>query len=113
MTVGSTMRDFRGNSCATTVIASLYLKKIDKERSKIEFRDVNTAALDLHTTDKKHYSTVMTLFGPVKPDESTFKIMGTKVELTLAKADGTGWPVLRADDPHTGEIIQAGRAGRV
>jgi hypothetical protein len=39
--------------------------------------------------------------------------MGTKLELTLAKADGLGWPVLRSDDKHTGEIIQAGRAGRV
>lgn len=98
---------------ATTVIASLYLKKIDKERSKVEFRDANTLALDLHTSDQKRYRTVMTTFGAIEPERCGFKIMGTKLELTLAKADGSGWPVLRADDPHTGEIIQAGRAGRV
>lgn len=99
---------------ATTVIASLYLKKIDKERSKVEFADDGkTVDLDLHTSDKKRYQTPMELFGAIKPAESKFKIMGTKLELTLAKADGAGWPVLRADDPHTGEIIQAGRAGRV
>ena len=39
--------------------------------------------------------------------------MGTKLELTLAKADGTSWPVLRSDDKLTGEVIQVGRAGRV
>ncbi len=97
---------------ATTVIASLYLKKIDKERSKVEFA-ANSIDLDLHTADSKHYQTCMTLFAPIKPADSAFKIMGTKLELTLAKADGAGWPVLRADDPQTGSIIQAGRAGRV
>lgn len=98
---------------ATTVIASLYLKKIDKEISKVEFKDANTIELDLRTTDKKRYRTGMPLFGSIDPEKSAFKIMGTKLELTLAKADGLGWPVLRADDKHTGEIIQAGRAGRV
>lgn len=53
----------------------------------------------------------MALYAPIDPEKSAFKIMGTKLELTLVKADGRGWPVLKADDPHTGEIIQAGRAG--
>lgn len=99
---------------AVTVIASLYLKKVDKDRSKVDFTDDGkTVELDLHTSDKKRYQTTLVLFAPIKPAESNFKILGTKLELTLAKADGTGWPVLRADDPHTGEIIQPGRAGRV
>ncbi|KAK5675432.1 hypothetical protein LTS10_011874 [Elasticomyces elasticus] len=98
---------------ATSVIASLYFKKIDKARSKVEFVDEETVELDLHTSDAKRYRTRMTTFGKIDAEKSSFKIMGTKLELTLAKADGMGWPVLRADDPHTGEIIQAGRAGRV
>lgn len=98
---------------ATTVIASLYLKKIDKELSKVEFKDQSTIDLDLRTSDKKRYQTSMPLFGTIDTEKSAFKIMGTKLELTLAKADGLGWPVLRADDRQTGEIIQAGRAGRV
>ena len=53
----------------------------------------------------------MVLFAPIDPENSQFKVMGTKLELELAKSDGRGWPVLRADDPHTGEIIQSGRAG--
>lgn len=96
-----------------TVIASLYLKKVDKERSKISFPDARTIEMELHTTDQKRYHSRIELFGATKAEENKFKIMGTKVELTLAKADGAGWPVLRADDPHTGEIIQAGRAGMV
>lgn len=98
---------------ASTVIASLYLKKVSKEKSSITFPDPTKVELDLHTSDQKRYKSSMVLFGPTKPEANQFKIMGTKVELTLVKADGLGWPVLRADDPHTGEIIQAGRAGRV
>lgn len=65
------------------------------------------------TTDNKSYVKTFDLYGPIIPEESTFKILGTKLEFTLKKADGQGWPVLKSDDPHTGEIIQAGRAGRL
>lgn len=110
-----TLKDIRNDfyQTATTVIASLYLKKIDKERSKVAFPAADTVELDLHTADQTRYTTRMVTFGPIDPEKSSFKIMGTKLELTLVKADGVGWPVLRKDDPHTGEIIQAGRAGRV
>jgi len=97
----------------TTVIASLYIKKINKDLSSIRFKDANTIYINLHTTDKKSYQTTMTTYASIDPEKSSFKIMGTKLELNLAKADAAGWPVLRADDPHTGEVIQAGRAGRV
>lgn len=54
----------------------------------------------------------MPLFGAVDTEKSTWKIMGTKIELTLVKAEGGSWPVLRADERRTGEIIQVGGAGR-
>jgi len=98
---------------ATTVIASLYLKKIDKEKSTVKFTSETKLDLDLITSDSKRFEKTFELFGPIVPEKSSFKIMGTKLELSLQKADGLGWPVLKADDPHTGEIIQAGRAGRV
>ncbi|EKG19274.1 hypothetical protein MPH_03137 [Macrophomina phaseolina MS6] len=108
--VESVRSDFYQTS--TTVIASLFLKKIDKATSTVELSASNIK-LDLRTTDKKRYTTDMTLFAPIDPAASAFKIMGTKLELELRKADGSSWPVLRADDPRTGEIIQTGRAGRV
>ena len=52
------------------------------------------------------------MYAAIKPEESKFRILGTKLEMTLAKADGTSWPVLRSDDRLTGEMIQVGRAGR-
>ncbi|KAF2204871.1 chord-domain-containing protein [Delitschia confertaspora ATCC 74209] len=96
----------------TSVIASLYLKKIDKESSKVEFTSSHVN-LDLRTSDSKRYKTEMPLFASIHPDKSSSKILGTKLELNLAKADGTSWPVLRADDKPTGEMIQVGQAARV
>jgi hypothetical protein len=60
----------------------------------------------------KRYKNVVQLFGPIDPEASSYKILGTKLEVTLAKADGSSWPVLRSEDPRTGEIIQVGKAGR-
>lgn len=97
----------------TTVHASLYLKKIDKEKSKVEFfENGEQVDLDLKTQDGKEYASLVPLYGKIDPAKSTFTIKGTKMDLTLIKADGLGWPVLRSDERVTGEIIQTGRAGR-
>jgi len=98
----------------TAVIASFFLKKIDKEAAKIEFQD-RELVLDLPTTDTpvpKRYKAHVPLYGSIDTAKSTFKILGTKLEVSLVKADGSSWPVLRSDDRLTGEILQIGRAGR-
>jgi len=97
----------------TTVIASFFLKKINKDIARIDFAE-KTLSLDLPTTDTppKRYKAVVPLFGPIDEAASTYKIMGTKLEVTFVKADGSSWPVLRSDEQRTGEIIQVGKAGR-
>lgn len=91
--------------------ASLYLKKIDKERASVELAS-NTITLDLPTTDNKRFQDTYKLFAPIDSEKSTFRVLGTKLELTLVKADGTSWPVLRSDDKLSGQRIQIGNAGR-
>lgn len=96
-----------------SVIASFYLKKIDKTRAKVEFCDDGLAVdLDLPTSDGTRYKQKVPLYAPVDPQKSQFRILGTKLELTLIKADGASWQTLRSDDIDTGERIQVGRAGR-
>ena len=97
----------------TTVIASFFLKKINKETAKVDFSPAELS-LDLPTTDTppKRYKAVVPLFGLIDPAASAARIMGTKLEITLVKADGNSWPVLRSDEQRTGEIIQVGKAGR-
>lgn len=94
----------------TTVIASLFLKKIIKDSAKITF-SASSVSLDLRTSDNKRYKNEIPLFGAIDTDKSTYKIMGTKLEMTLVKGDRSSWPVLRNDELVT-EIIQVGQAGR-
>lgn len=98
----------------TTVIASFFLKKIDKDAAAVGFEEKGLV-LDLITSDAapKRYKTTVPLFGTIDTAKSTFKILGTKLEVSLCKADGASWPVLRSDERTTGEILQIGRAGRV
>ncbi|KOS20173.1 Cysteine and histidine-rich domain-containing protein [Escovopsis weberi] len=96
----------------TQVIASYFLKKINKETATVVFRDCEIA-LDLTTTDAtpKRYTATVPLFGKIDPEQSKYKILGTKLEVSLVKADFSSWPVLRSDEQLTGEILQVGRAG--
>ncbi len=95
------------------MIVSFFFKKINKETAKVEFKD-KALALDLTTTDapSKRYTAEVPLYGPIDTEKSTYKILGTKLEVNLVKADGASWPVLRGDEALTGEILQIGRAGR-
>ncbi|KAF9773422.1 hypothetical protein IL306_008779 [Fusarium sp. DS 682] len=95
------------------VIASFFLKKIDKSTAKIELQP-KQLNLDLTTTDSppKRYTAEVPLYASIDPEKSSYRVLGTKLEFVLAKSDGTSWPVLRADEALTGEILQVGRAGR-
>lgn len=95
----------------THINASIFLKKTDKEQSSITFKSAEIN-VDLRTADKKRYKTTIPLYAEITPDECSYTVMGTKVEMRLKKADGTSWPALRNDEA-TGEIIQIGNAPRV
>ncbi|KAF4122649.1 CHORD protein [Geosmithia morbida] len=97
----------------STIIASIFLKKIVKDKAKVGF-ETQSVDLDLTTSDTppKRYVSSFPLFGSIDTDKSTFKVLGTKLELNLVKADGAPWPVLRSDETLTGEILQIGKAGK-
>ena len=95
-----------------TVCVSLYLKNIDKEKASVSFSP-QSVSFDLPTTDNKRFTSSYNLFASIDPEKSHFRVLGTKLELTLTKADRTSWPVLRSDEKWGGERIQVGNAGRV
>jgi len=95
----------------TDLHVSIFLKKVDKERAIVEFQPTEVI-VDLPTSDKKRYKTTIPLYASIAPQESSFTIMGTKVEVKLRKADGTSWPTLRRDEA-SDNIIQIGNAPRV
>ena len=108
---GSNRHDFY--QTASTVIASFFLKKIVKDTAKVEFQP-KSVNLDLVTSDPtpKRYTAEVPLFGAIDPATSSFKVLGSKLEVMFAKADSASWPVLRGDEATTGEILQIGKAGR-
>lgn len=90
---------------SASVIASFFLKKINKETAKIEFKE-RSIELDLRTTDStvKRYKATVPLFGIIDVEKSSWKVLGTKLEVTFVKGDASSWPVLRSDDPRSGEV---------
>ncbi|KAK9455969.1 HSP20-like chaperone [Dipodascopsis uninucleata] len=92
------------------VIVSVFAKQCDKEKSIVEFSE-DTLYLDLFHLGNKRFRTSIQLYGPIKPNESTFKVMGTKVEITLSKANGLSWAGLRAGETGAG-MIRFGVSGR-
>lgn len=95
-----------------TLNVSFYLKKIDKDQSKVEFSE-SGIELDLITHDGKRFRRQLECYQAVVPDESTAKILGTKLEMVLRKKEGNvGWPRLLKDGIETGERIQVGKALR-
>ncbi|KAL1896599.1 hypothetical protein Sste5346_004633 [Sporothrix stenoceras] len=100
---------------ATSLTVSFFLKKIDKTRAVVNFTEQGIE-LDLPTTDAptpKRYKKQVSLFGQIDPAKSKYSVLGTKLEVVLAKAVVSSWPVLRSDDRPTGEIFQVARAGKV
>ena len=96
----------------THLNVSLFLKKIDKTRATVVFH-ANSIEVDLPTTDGKKYTATLPLYAGITAEESEYKVLGTKCELKLRKADGTSWPTLRSDEEAKGVIVQVGRAAIV
>lgn len=55
--------------------------------------------IDLILPSNKRFTRTLSLYGPITPSDSSFKILGTKCEITLAKADARSWPTVTALDP--------------
>ncbi|KAK9325210.1 HSP20-like chaperone [Lipomyces orientalis] len=94
----------------TTVIVSIFAKKCDESKSSIEFFE-DSLLLDLLHLGTKRFKTQFQLYGPIVPDKSKYKVMGTKVEITLTKANGLSWAGLRAGESGAG-MIRFGVSGR-
>lgn len=81
------------SACTYQVITSIFGKRADKEKSSVEFEEW-TLKVDLRMPDSKRYTKTFELFGPIDVQKSSYRVLGTKVEITLQKADGRSWPDL-------------------
>ncbi|PUU77417.1 HSP20-like chaperone [Tuber borchii] len=91
----------------TDVIVSIFAKKVDKTRAEVHFSE-RQLDVDLPMPDDKRYKVSFPLYGAIDPAGCEYKVLTTKIELKLKKADGLSWPTLRSDEV-SGEIIQIGK----
>lgn len=66
------------------MIVSIFAKKVDKEKAKIEFQQ-RELHVDLPMPDSKRFKQTFPLYGPIDPGNSTYMVLTTKVEIKLKK----------------------------
>ena len=73
------------------MIVSIFARKVDKEKAKIEFRQ-QELYVDLPMPDNKRFKQTFPLYGLIDSGDSTYVVLTTKVEIKLKK--GTASRVL-------------------
>jgi suppressor of G2 allele of SKP1 len=85
---------------STSVTITLMAKGVPKDKATVEIlEDSLSISFPLHTGSDYHYS-LDPLYAKIDVQESSYKIMSTKVEFVLKKATpGAKWPRLEGDAP--------------
>jgi hypothetical protein len=89
------------------VHVSVFAKSADSSRSIIKFT-AQEMILDLFLPANKRVTRTITLYGPISPEECTFRILGSKVEIVLKKPGAASWPLLEL--PAAGAELPKGYA---
>ena len=74
-------------------MVSIFAKKVNKEKTTIKFEE-SRLLVDVVFMDESIFTFHTDLFQPIKPAESTFTVMSTKIELQLVKANGMSWAAI-------------------
>jgi len=77
----------------TQVHVSVFAKQVDASKSSVKFDD-DHVHLDLYLPAGKRCVQTLNLFSSINQSESSFKVYGTKVEITLVKQPAVSWTLL-------------------
>ncbi|KAI3656749.1 hypothetical protein MP638_001269 [Amoeboaphelidium occidentale] len=75
----------------TGVTISFYSKKVDRNACDITFEE-QKLTVKFTTADGLPFVFESDLFQPIVPNECSYMVLGTKVEVSLKKANGISWP---------------------
>lgn len=113
------------------VIVSVFGRNASKEKSTVTFEsqsvrkppffreyqpdDDRQFTVDLVLPSNKRHVRTFSLFGPIDPSASSYRLIAPKCEITLVKADGRSWPALELGDTSGGNVTfgVTGRTGTV
>ncbi|KAJ3235109.1 hypothetical protein HDU78_005488 [Chytriomyces hyalinus] len=88
----------------TTVIVSIFAKKVDKAATTVQFSDYKVS-INAKFQDGKKYVETIPLALPVDAASCKFLVLSTKIELVLKKANGLSWPTLEM--PADGVVLKS------
>lgn len=94
-----------------TCVVAIFAKKIDRSSLNVTFAP-RQLDIDFIFDPQKRYSATIPLYDEIDPENSRYEVLSTKLEITMKKANGTSWPVLRPD-PTVTERIKFGVDSRV
>jgi len=80
----------------TQVVVEVRIKKLKADECKIEIGDTNLSVTAPLPTGSE-YSLELDLAHPVVPAQSGYRVLSTKIEIKLRKAEGVRWAVLEGD----------------
>ncbi|KAF3941072.1 hypothetical protein ABW19_dt0205285 [Dactylella cylindrospora] len=84
------------------VTISIFVKGVPKDETTVELEDRSLAVTFPLASGSDFNFTLDPLCHPIKPSESTYKILGTKIEFTLIKSEpGRKWATLESTEPVT------------
>jgi hypothetical protein len=86
-----------------TCVLAIFAKKIDSSTVSVTFapRELNVS---FDFEPRKRYTSTIPLYDEIDPDNSRFEVLSMKLEITMKKANGVSWPVLRPDPNVTQKI---------
>ena len=94
-----------------TAVLAIFAKKIDKSSVSVEFAS-RQLSIGFNFDPRKRYEATIPLYNEIEPEQSRYEVLSTKLEITLKKANGASWPVLRPD-PNVTEKFKFGVDSRV
>jgi len=80
----------------THVIIEVRIKKLDPKDVVVEFQEVSLSVTAKLATGSD-YSLELDLAHPIIPDQSSYKVLSTKLEIKLRKGEGVRWNALEGD----------------
>jgi len=92
----------------TMVIVEVRIKKLAADQVQVEMQPTNLSVTAKISTGSD-YSLELDLAHPVLPDQSSYRILSTKLEIKLKKAEGVRWSCLEGDGstPLPGGVLPA------
>ena len=81
----------------THVVIEIRIKKLAANMVKVDMEDTSLSVSAKIPGSDSEYSLELELAHPVMPAQSGYKVMSTKIEIKLKKAEGVRWAALEGD----------------